>query len=95
VALWSGVLEAYDVPKVFVTLQKAEEAYREFRLPEARTLYQGLVKLPALAERKQTLRLARLRLGALAVEHRLAKGEWVRLTESERKLLWQPDWGGW
>ncbi len=93
--LWSGVLEAHDLPEVFATLQKAEDAYRDFRHAEARALYQELVKLPALAERKQTLRLAHLRLGALAVERRLAKGEWVRLTESERKLLWQPDWGSW
>lgn len=93
--LWSGMLEAHDLPEVFATLQKAEQAYLECQHAEARALYQELVKLPALAERKLTLRLARLRLAALAVEHRLAKGEWVRLTENERKTLWQPDWGNW
>lgn len=93
--LWSGVLEAHDLPEAFDKLQQAEAAYREQRHPEARALYQELVKLPAFAERKQALKLARLRLAALAVEHRLAKGEWVRLTENERKILWQPEWGNW
>ena len=93
--LWSGVLEAHDVPEAFTTLQKAEDAYREFRLPEARSLFQELVKSPTLAERKQTLRLVRLRLASIAVENRLAKGDWVRLADNERKQLWQPDWGSW
>lgn len=93
---WGGMLEAYDVPEAFSTLQKAEDAYREERLPEARALYQELVKSPSLAERKKTLKLARIRLAAIAVEERLAEGEWVRLADNERKLLWQPDWGdGW
>ena len=93
--LWSGILEAHDLPEFFVTLQKAEDAYREFRLPEARLLYQELVKSPTLAEHKQTVRLVRLRLAALAVEQRLGKGDWVRLADNERKTLWQPDWGSW
>lgn len=94
--LWAGMLEAQDLPEDFATLQKAEATYREHRLPEARTLYQELLKSPKLAERKKTLKLARIRLAAIAVELRLATGEWVRLADNERKLLWQPDWGdGW
>lgn len=94
--LWGGMIEAQDAPEAFTTLQKAEDAYREHRLPEARSLYQELLKSPTLAERNKTLKLARIRLAAIAVELRLAKGDWVRLADNERKLLWQPDWGsGW
>ncbi len=94
--LWGGMLEVQDVPESFATLQKAEEAYRAHRLPEARSMYQELVNSPTLAERKKMLKLARIRLAAIDVELRLATGEWVRLADNERKLLWQPDWGnGW
>lgn len=94
--LWGGMLEAQDVPEAFATLQKAEVAYNDHRLPEARSMYQELMKSPPLAECKKTLKLARIRLAAIAVELRLATGEWVHLADNERKLLWQPDWGnGW
>ncbi|MDB6005114.1 MAG: hypothetical protein JWR15_2101 [Prosthecobacter sp.] len=58
--LWSGMIEAHDFPELFATLQKAEDAYREFRHPEARALYQKLVKPPAQPmdpDRSQTVPL--------------------------------------
>lgn len=85
---WRGVLAMQSDPTVAKTLLDAERAYRKGDLAAALPLYQSLSRLPSMAAQKDAVTLIRLRLAAIAVEGRFAKGEWVRLNEEEHQALW-------
>ncbi len=85
---WRGVLSVQNDPAASEELQKAAVAYRKRDLSAARELYLPLLKLPSITSQPDAVKLVQLRLAAIAVEERFAKGEWVRLSEEEHQLLW-------
>jgi|GEM_PF-6642716 len=94
--LWKGMLNLYGTDKAaFATFEKAEAAYGHFELEEARKLYQEALQTPGVDKAKDGARLIRMRLAAIGVEKRLQKGDWVKLAENERKLLWLSKTNNW
>lgn len=94
--LWQGMLALHSLDKTaFATFEKAEQAYASLELESARKLYQQVLKTPGVEASKEAALLLRMRLAAIAVEKRLQTGQWVKLAENERRLLWigtQNDW---
>ena len=94
--VWKGMLGLFSSDKAaFGTFEKAEQAYVRFDLEVARQLYQEVLKSPEVVKSKDGARLVRMRLAAIAVEKRLQKGEWVKLAENERRLLWLSKTNDW
>jgi len=70
-------------------LKKAEIAYWKNAGESARPLYEQLSAMPEISSNREAMNLIRLRLAAIAVEQRMATGEWVKLSEEEHLLLWR------
>ena len=85
---WRGVIAMQGDPAAAKILQEAEQAYRKRDLATARPRYLSLSQLPSNSSQQDAVTLIRLRLAAIAVEERFAKGDWVRLDEKENKVLW-------
>ncbi len=90
---WRGRLAMQADSAIFSDLQRAETAYRKGERASALPIYQRLLQLPTTTSQVDAATLVRHRLAAIAVEQRFAKGDWVRLTDEESKLLWITDTG--
>lgn len=86
---WRGILAAQTNALAAGVLDAAEEDYRGHRLDAARKGYQDLAQMPEIIGTPEAKDLVDQRLAAIEVERRLDSGEWVRLSESEHRLLWR------
>lgn len=86
---WRGILAAQTNAKVAEILHGAEADYWNHRLDLARDGYLNLAQMPEISGNPEAKDLVDQRLAAIDVERRLSSGEWVRLNESEHRLLWR------
>ncbi|CAN5915325.1 hypothetical protein BH11VER1_BH11VER1_17930 [soil metagenome] len=90
-----GMLELYADKTAFKTFQEAEEAYLQFDLNAAQELYQKVLMAGVMKTSKAASELVRMRLAATAVEKRMALGDWVTLSNEEKRLLWMSMYNNW
>ncbi len=93
--IWMGTLALYADRDTFKIFKKAEEAYLSFDLDVAQNLYQELQKTAITQSSKAVSQLIQMRLLSIAVEKRIATGEWVHLSNEEGRLLWMATQNTW
>ncbi|HEY8961953.1 MAG TPA: hypothetical protein VIM57_07075 [Luteolibacter sp.] len=86
---WRGILSLQKDSEVAAAFDQAEENFRNHRLEAAREGFLKLGHMPSIESEGEAKDLVAQRLAAIEVETRLNTGAWVKLSDSEHRLLWR------